>query len=59
MAKLKMVCRRCGSDDVLADAYAAWNVETQKWEVESTFDKGGHCNACDGEARIVSVELEA
>lgn len=56
--KYRVVCRECGSDDVLADAYASWDVESQRWEAEDVFDKGSHCNACDGECRLEWVEIE-
>jgi hypothetical protein len=52
------VCYHCGSGDVLCDAYAAWDVDSQQWELSSTFDKGAFCNACDGETRIVSKPVE-
>lgn len=54
----KFVCRTCKSEDVLCDAYAAWNTTTQEWEVENTFDKGAYCNVCDGETRLDMVELD-
>jgi hypothetical protein len=54
---IKMVCDKCGSEDVLADAYVCWDVAAQTWEVASTFDKGAYCNQCDGEARLKEVEL--
>jgi hypothetical protein len=50
--KVRMVCSHCGSDDVRADAYAEWDVESQKWEIAQTFEKGAYCNECDGETRI-------
>jgi hypothetical protein len=56
--RVKMVCEICGSDDVLADAYAEWNVETQEWELQNTFDKGSWCNACDGECRIIDEAID-
>lgn len=56
--KEKPVCRKCGSDDVLADAYAAWNVERQEWQLQTTFDKGSVCNACSGECRIKWVNTD-
>ena len=34
----KLVCEHCGSDNILADAYASWNVEKQEWELSTTFD---------------------
>lgn len=36
--KIKFVCPDCGSDDVSRDAYAVWNIETQKWELEGMYD---------------------
>jgi hypothetical protein len=50
--KQKPVCGNCGSSDVLADAYASWNSETQDWELSNTFDKGAHCESCDGETSL-------
>ena len=47
------VCETCGSDDVFADAYAAWATTSQSWELVQTFDKGSFCNRCDGETTIV------
>jgi hypothetical protein len=53
--KKVQVCRACGSTEVLADAFASWNIHEQKWECDSTFDKGAQCLAqgCDGETRII------
>lgn len=58
MSKVKMVCEDCGSDDVVADAYASWNVDTQKWEVDSIFDKGSYCNNCDKESYLVKEVIQ-
>lgn len=55
--KFKMVCSYCGSENVLSDAYAKWNVENQEWELDNTFDKGAFCEDCDGECRIVEKEI--
>ena len=57
--KIAMYCSTCGSKDVLVDAYASWNEDKQEWEVYSTFDKGSYCNKCEGECRIVEVEIKA
>ena len=57
-SKVKMVCSTCGSDDVRADAYASWNVDTQEWELSSTFDKGSYCLTCSGECRIDEKIIE-
>ena len=46
-----MVCARCGSEDVLRDAWSEWSTENQAWELGTVFDRA-HCNACDGECTI-------
>ena len=53
-----MICSYCGSENVMADAYAAWNIERQEWELVNTFDKGAVCDDCDGETRIKERELD-
>ena len=55
--RVKMVCATCGSEDVKADAYGAWNVEAQEWDLVDTFDKGSVCEDCGGECRIDEVEI--
>lgn len=57
MAKIKIVCSQCGSDDVRRDAYAAWSVEAQDWELSSVFDQGT-CEVCGDEATLEEVEIE-
>jgi hypothetical protein len=34
----KPVCATCGSDDIRADAFAVWDVASQKWALQATFD---------------------
>jgi len=41
---MKKVYKYCGSEDVLADAFAHWNEEKDEWEVAGIFDKGAYCN---------------
>lgn len=50
--KQKPICQECGSDDVSFDAAAAWNQETQEYELTSTFDSGG-CRSCGQEFKHV------
>ena len=57
MKRLNMVCAKCGSDDIVADAHAGWNVDLQRWEVVNVFDKGHYCNACDDECEIEEKEM--
>jgi hypothetical protein len=56
--KVKMVCSRCGSEDVMADAYTEWNVETQTWEIAQAFEQGAHCSKCDRELELSNDRCE-
>jgi len=55
--RIRVVCGQCGSDDVLADAYAEWDVGAQAWVVANVFDKGSFCNQCEGESRLREVVI--
>ncbi|MBR0693633.1 hypothetical protein [Bradyrhizobium lablabi] len=54
----KPVCDECGSDDVKADAYAEWCVESQTWEISATFEKGSVCESCGGECSLKWVYVD-
>jgi len=54
--RMAIVCGTCGSDEVSRDAWANWNVQTQRWELGAVFDYG-HCHRCEGESRLLEVEL--
>jgi hypothetical protein len=56
--RIAIVCGSCGSNEVSRDAWANWSVKMQQWELGSVFDYG-HCHNCDGESRLVEVELES
>lgn len=43
------VCPKCNSDNVVADAVARWNIESQEWEVANVFDQGHSCDDCGAE----------
>lgn len=46
------VCATCGSRDVKADSFSAWDIESQSWESVTIFDKGHVCENCGGECSI-------
>lgn len=50
--RIRKVCTECGSTDVLLDAYAVWNEETQEFELLTVYDKGHYCNQCDGPCSV-------
>jgi len=47
----KPVCTECGSDDVRADAYAAWSPEKAEWYVTQELPNY-ICEDCEGECSI-------
>ena len=55
MGTSKHVCSFCGSENVLVDAWAAWDVAKQTWQLSNVFD-AGYCEDCDGEASLKEVE---
>jgi DNA-directed RNA polymerase subunit RPC12/RpoP len=57
MAKYNYVCSTCGSENVLRDAWVAWNVERQKWELVSTF-QAAFCEDCEGGASLDAIEID-
>lgn len=54
--KVTMVCCKCGSEDVMLDAWAEWDFANQEWTLRSTHDNA-FCNDCGGETRIEEKEL--
>lgn len=48
--KEKPICPYCDSEEVICDANAIWNDDTQQWEVQSTFDSG-FCQSCESETK--------
>ena len=54
--RVQMLCPDCGSTDVTRDASADWNVDTQKWELYTTYD-ACYCGKCD-ETKRYFVEAE-
>jgi hypothetical protein len=54
--RIAIVCGNCGSDEVGRDAWANWDTREQTWVLGAVFDYG-HCHRCDGDSRLVEVEL--
>jgi len=57
-AKISMVCRTCGSTNVMRDAWAVWDCETQEWTLGNVFD-AAQCDDCDGETSLDEVPYDA
>ncbi len=45
-------CRSCGSSDILRDAWACWDVDTQQWVLHSCYD-AFHCEDCGCDTKRV------
>lgn len=57
MAIHKYVCSECGSENVRRDAWAAWDVETQSWELAAVF-QAGFCDDCDAVTSLDAIEID-
>ncbi len=51
-------CGRCGSEDVVRDAWAAWNPATGLWEQKQVFDHA-ICDTCEETTELVWKKREA
>ena len=54
---MKVVCKSCGSSNVMRDAWAVWDEENQCWELGSIFDDA-FCGDCDGETQLIELDNE-
>jgi hypothetical protein len=54
--RIAIICGTCGSDEVSRDAWAKWDTRGQEWVLGAVFDDG-HCHRCEGESRLIEVEL--
>lgn len=45
------VCRTCGSENVVCDAWARWDRVTQAWKLDQTFDDT-FCHDCDTTQKV-------
>jgi len=58
MARIRMVCTHCGSEDVRLDAWAEWDFDNQQWTLGETYDHA-HCHKCEGETSIDEIDADA
>ena len=49
-------CSKCGSEDVVVDAYVKWNPEKDDWEIDNVFDYC-FCNECEQECDLIDEEV--
>jgi len=51
------VCNKCGSDDIVFDAYARWCAMKDMFELDEVFEYT-YCNSCDSETEAFDEELD-
>ena len=56
--KYKKVCSVCGSEDILFDSFATWNIEDQMFELHEVYDDGHFCNECVQNCKIEDKIIE-
>jgi hypothetical protein len=52
------ICHLCGSDHVVRDAWAVWDVAAQAWVLDTLFDHA-HCHQCLAATRLERVALSS
>jgi|GEM_PF-2402983 len=50
------VCSKCSSEDIKRDSYSVWNIYTQSWDLESTYDDYV-CEKCGEECSVTWNKL--
>ena len=50
-------CNICGSEEIVADAWAIWNSDKDEWELYDTYPNY-YCNSCEHECSIIEKEVE-
>ena len=55
--RLQPVCNTCGGTGVQVDAWACWDVDTQRWALHSTFEAAAICADCDVECAYAMKPL--
>lgn len=57
MNQVRKVCGECGSERVVIDAWAVWDVDKQDWVLDDILDNE-YCRDCECETRIEAEEIE-
>ena len=53
---IKIVCEECGSDQIVVDANAEWDISLQEWVTTGVLDEA-HCFKCDDSCSTIEVEF--
>lgn len=56
---IKPTCKHCGSDEVILDGNARWDLHLQDWHLEGTHDGDAYCCQCCDDCHLVDVATPA
>lgn len=57
MTKITKHCENCDSQNVVKDANAEWDEDTQTWILRSYYDQG-YCCECETEVNIIDKHIQ-
>lgn len=55
MPRVKKLCANCGSENIVKDAWAEWDIDKQEW-VLSTFFDDTFCQDCESHYNYAEEE---
>lgn len=58
MNKVKVLCKKCKTNNIKRDAWASWDEDKQEWILDEVFAYAW-CEKCEGEASIIEKEHES
>jgi hypothetical protein len=56
--QIRMVCRKCGSDNVHLTTYCAWDMQRQQWTAVDGVSGPVHCHSCNAETDYIDLHEE-
>ena len=54
---IKIVCGKCGTENVRRDAWAEWDVVAQEWVLGAVYDQGFCEGECEDEVTLIEVSI--
>lgn len=55
VSRTHVICARCGSENVRADAYASWDADVGDWILHSVYDERT-CEVCETSVALLDVD---
>lgn len=59
MKRERPICRYCGSENLIFDACARWNSDTQSYQLIDTYDSPPTCQDCEQEGHADWQDMPA